>query len=31
VLPDLDRVTPRAGESLLNTARLLMATTPNGI
>jgi hypothetical protein len=31
VLPDLDRVTPQPGQSLLETARLLMATTPNGI
>jgi len=31
VLPDAERVTPRAGQSLLDTARLLMATTPNGI
>ncbi len=31
VLPDLARVTPRPGQSLLETARLLMACTPNGI
>jgi hypothetical protein len=31
VLPDPSRVTPRSGQSLLDTARLLMATTPNGI
>ena len=31
VLPNADRVTPRAGQSLLETAKLLMATTPNGI
>jgi hypothetical protein len=31
VLPDADRVTPRPGQSLLDTARLLMAATPNGI
>jgi hypothetical protein len=31
VLPNPQRVTPRPGQSLLDTARLLMATTPNGI
>jgi hypothetical protein len=31
VLPRPGRVTPRSGQSLLDTARLLMATTPNGI
>lgn len=31
VLPNQDRVTPRPGQSLLETARLLMACTPNGI
>jgi hypothetical protein len=31
VLPNQDRVTPRPGQSLLDTARLLMACTPNGI
>jgi len=31
VLPDGDRVAPRPGQSLLETARLLMAATPNGI
>ncbi len=31
VLPNLSRVTPRPGQSLLDTARLLMAATPNGI
>jgi hypothetical protein len=31
VLPDLDRVIPRPGQSLLETAKLLMACTPNGI
>jgi hypothetical protein len=31
VLPNQTRVTPRSGQSLLETARLLMATTPNGI
>jgi hypothetical protein len=31
VLPNTSRITPRAGQSLLETARLLMATTPNGI
>jgi hypothetical protein len=31
VLPNLNRMTPRPGQSLLETARLLMATTPNGI
>jgi hypothetical protein len=31
VLPRPGRVTPRPGQSLLETARLLMATTPNGI
>ncbi|HVX76805.1 MAG TPA: hypothetical protein VHB49_11795 [Bradyrhizobium sp.] len=31
VLPKLSRVTPRSGQSLLDTAKLLMAATPNGI
>jgi hypothetical protein len=31
VLPNLDRVTPRPGQTLLETAKLLMAATPNGI
>jgi hypothetical protein len=31
VLPNASRVTPRPGQSLLDTARLLMAATPNGI
>jgi hypothetical protein len=31
VLPNQTRVTPRSGQSLLDTARLLMAATPNGI
>jgi hypothetical protein len=31
VLPNQDRVTPRPGQSLLETARLLMSCTPNGI
>jgi hypothetical protein len=31
VLPNQARVTPRSGQSLLETARLLMAATPNGI
>jgi hypothetical protein len=31
VLPNLDRVKPRPGQSLLDTARLLMSCTPNGI
>jgi hypothetical protein len=31
VLPNQTRVTPRPGHSLLDTARLLMAATPNGI
>jgi hypothetical protein len=31
VLPNPQRVTPRPGQSLLETARLLMASTPNGI
>jgi hypothetical protein len=31
VLPNLSRVVPRPGQSLLETARLLMAATPNGI
>jgi hypothetical protein len=31
VLPNHQRVTPRPGQSLLETARLLMAATPNGI
>ncbi len=31
VLPNQHRVTPRPGQSLIETARLLMATTPNGI
>jgi hypothetical protein len=31
VLPNQSRVTPRPGQSLLETARLLMAATPNGI
>jgi hypothetical protein len=31
VLPDHDLVEPRPGQSLLDTARLLMASTPNGI
>jgi hypothetical protein len=31
VLPKPTRVTPRPGQSLLETARLLMAATPNGI
>jgi hypothetical protein len=31
VLPNKDRVTPRPGQSLLDTARLLMSCTPNGI
>jgi hypothetical protein len=31
VLPDLGRVIPRPGQSLLETAKLLMACTPNGI
>ena len=31
VLPNKSRVTPRPGQSLLDTARLLMAATPNGI
>jgi hypothetical protein len=31
VLPDQDRVSPRPGQSLLDTARLLMSCTPNGI
>lgn len=31
VLPNLDRVTPRPGQSLLDTARFLMSCTPNGI
>jgi hypothetical protein len=31
VLPNPERVTPRPGQSLLDTARLLMACTPNGI
>ena len=31
VLPNQSRVTPRPGQSLLDTARLLMAATPNGI
>jgi hypothetical protein len=31
VLPNLSRVTPRPGQSLLDTARFLMAATPNGI
>jgi hypothetical protein len=31
VLPNPERATHRPGQSLLETARLLMATTPNGI
>lgn len=31
VLPNRSRVTPRPGQSLLETARLLMSCTPNGI
>jgi hypothetical protein len=31
VLPDRERVERRPGQSLTDTARLLMATTPNGI
>lgn len=31
VLPSQNRVTPRPGQSLLETARLLMSCTPNGI
>jgi hypothetical protein len=31
VLPNPDRVKPRPGQSLLDTARLLMSCTPNGI
>jgi len=31
VLPNQDRVKPRPGQSLLDTARLLMSCTPNGI
>jgi hypothetical protein len=31
VLPNQDRVSPRPGQSLLDTARLLMSCTPNGI
>jgi hypothetical protein len=31
VLPNPERVTPRPGQSLLDTARLLMSCTPNGI
>lgn len=31
VLPNLSRVTPRPGQTLLDTARFLMAATPNGI
>jgi hypothetical protein len=31
VLPNQDLVEPRPGQSLLDTARLLMASTPNGI
>ena len=31
VLPNLSRVVPRPGQSLLDTARFLMAATPNGI
>jgi hypothetical protein len=31
VLPNPTRVTPRPGQSLLDTARLLMSCTPNGI
>jgi hypothetical protein len=31
VLPDQDRVTPRPGQNLIETARFLMAATPNGI
>ena len=31
VLPNDSRVTPRPGQSLLETARLLMAATPKGI
>jgi hypothetical protein len=31
VLPNQHRVTPRPGQSLLETARLLMSCTPNGI
>jgi len=31
VLPNHERATHRPGQSLLETARLLMATTPNGI
>jgi hypothetical protein len=31
VLPSQHRVTPRPGQSLLETARLLMSCTPNGI
>jgi hypothetical protein len=31
VLPNKTRVTPRPGQSLLETARFLMAATPNGI
>jgi hypothetical protein len=31
VLPNQHRVTPRPGQSLIETARLLMACTPNGI
>jgi hypothetical protein len=31
VLPDIQRVHPRPNQNLLETAELLMATTPNGI
>ena len=31
VLPNAGRVTPRPGQTLLETAKLLMAATPNGI
>lgn len=31
VMPNADRVVPRVGQSLIETAKLLMATTPNGI